>query len=253
MNQDYSMRKGYVYILINPAFPSYVKIGKTTKDPEVRAKEISSGIGVPAKYEVAWDALVTDCDQVERIVHQKLAHVRSTKDREFFAIQLKEAIPLLSGIVVPFICNEKPEISENEVEAASEMVYKPCGRAFFVYYVAMALCFLGPRLNPEVGFPVWLGTVLGLIVVAAVVYMKWGQEYRLTPLGVEKAIRWPSPQRQVISWANLGEVKVARGLTQTLLQVGNLILKDKSGGPEMFWFGLANPKEVKEEMERRRP
>jgi hypothetical protein len=117
----------------------------------------------------------------------------------------------------------------------------------------MALCFLGPRLNPKVGLPVWLGTVLGLIVAAAVVYMKWGQEYRLTPLGVEKAIRWPSPQRQVISWANLGEVKVARGLTQTLLQVGNLILKDKSGGPEMFWFGLANPKEVKEEMERRRP
>jgi hypothetical protein len=46
---------------------------------------------------------------------------------------------------------------------------------------------------------------------------------------------------------------VRRGLTQTLLQVGNLLIKDVSGGPEMFWFGLANPKEVKEEIERRRP
>jgi hypothetical protein len=142
---------------------------------------------------------------------------------------------------------------EADSATAGERAYTPCGRAFLVYYVAMALCFLGPRLNPEVGVPVWLGTVLGLMVVAVVVYMKWGQEYRLTPQGVVKLIRWPSPQRQEISWANLGEVVVVRGLTQSLLQVGNLILKDKSGGPEMFWFGLANPKEVKAEIGRRRP
>jgi hypothetical protein len=135
----------------------------------------------------------------------------------------------------------------------AEKIYTPCARAFLVYYVAMAICFLGPRINPEAGLPVWLGTVLGVIVAAVVVYMKWGQEYRLTPQGVVKFIRWPAPQHQVISWANLGEVTAVRGLTQTLLQVGNLILKDKSGGPEMFWFGLAHPKEVREEVERRRP
>jgi hypothetical protein len=137
--------------------------------------------------------------------------------------------------------------------AAAELIFTPCGRAFFVYYVAMALCFLGPRINPDVGLPVWLGTVLGLILVAAVVYMKWGQEYRITSQGVVKISRWPSPRRQEISWTGLGEVLVRRGLTQTLLQVGNLLIKDVSGGPEMFWFGLANPKEVKEEIERRRP
>ncbi|OGR06807.1 MAG: hypothetical protein A3K23_02075 [Desulfobacca sp. RBG_16_58_9] len=137
--------------------------------------------------------------------------------------------------------------------APPELVYTPSGRAFFVYYVAMALCFLGPRINPDVGLPVWLGTVLGLILVAAVVYLKWGQEYRITSQGVVKISRWPSPRRQEISWTGLGEVLVRRGLTQTLLQVGNLLIKDASGGPEMFWFGLANPKEVKEEIERRRP
>ena len=137
--------------------------------------------------------------------------------------------------------------------AAAELIFAPCGRAFFVYYVAMALCFLGPRINPDVGLPVWLGTVLGLILVSAVIYMKWGQEYRITSQGVVKIIRWPSPRRQEISWASLGEVLVRRGLTQTLLQVGNLLIQDASGGPVMFWFGLANPKEVKEEIERRRP
>lgn len=137
--------------------------------------------------------------------------------------------------------------------AAAELIFTPCGRAFFVYYVAMALCFLGPRINPDLGVPIWLGTALGLLLVAVVVYMKWGQEYHITSQGVVKIIRWPSPQRQEISWASLGEVLVRRGLTQTMLQVGNLLIKDASGGPVMFWFGLANPKEVKEEIERRRP
>jgi hypothetical protein len=135
----------------------------------------------------------------------------------------------------------------------SEVVHTPCPRAFLVYYVAIALCFLGPSINPEVGVPVWLGVVLGCIVAAVVVYMKWGQEYRITPQGVAKLVRWPAPQRQEIPWANLGEIRVVRGLTQSLLRVGNLIFKDDSGGPEMFWFGLANPGEIKAELERRRP
>jgi hypothetical protein len=140
-----------------------------------------------------------------------------------------------------------------EKALTAEKSFTPCGRAFLVYYVAIALCFLGPSINPEVGVPVWLGVVLGCIVAAVVVYMKLGQEYRLTPQGPAKLVRWPAPQRQEIAWANLGEIRVVRGLTQSLLRVGNLILKDNSGGPEMFWFGLANPQEVKEEMERRRP
>jgi hypothetical protein len=131
--------------------------------------------------------------------------------------------------------------------------FRPCGRAFLVYYVAIAICFLGPRINPAVGLPVWLGTVLGLIVLAAVVYMKFGQEYRVTSRGVVKVIRWPAPREQVIAWGNLGEVQLLRGLTQTILRVGNLLIKDLSGGPEMFWFGLADPKEVKALIEGKRP
>ena len=58
----------------------------------------------------------------------------------------------------------------NEIPTSGDLVFKPCARAFFVYYVAMALVFFGPRINPEVGLPVWLGTVLGVIVLAAVIY-----------------------------------------------------------------------------------
>ena len=141
----------------------------------------------------------------------------------------------------------------NEISTSGDLVFKPCGRAFFVYYVALALVVLGPRLNPEVGLPVWLGTLLGLIVLAAVIYQKYGQEYRVTSRGVAKVRRWPSPREQEIAWENLGEVLVLRGLTQTVLQVGNLACRDKTGGPEMFWYGLLNPKDVKDLIDGKRP
>jgi hypothetical protein len=144
-------------------------------------------------------------------------------------------------------------MTENEISTSGELVFKPCGRAFFVYFVAMALVILGPRLNPAVGLPIWLGTLLGLIVLAAVLYQKYGTEYRVTSRGVVRVWRWPSPREQEIAWENLGEVLVLRGLTQTVLQVGNLAFRDKAGGPEMFWYGLLNPKDVKDLIDGKRP
>ncbi|MBU4233806.1 MAG: hypothetical protein KKD99_08745 [Proteobacteria bacterium] len=144
-------------------------------------------------------------------------------------------------------------MAENDIPASGDLVFKPSARAFFVHYVAMFLVFVGPRLNPAVGLPVWLGTLLGLIVLAAVIYQKYGQEYQVTSRGVAKVIRWPSPRRQEIAWENLEEILVLRGLTQTILQVGNLAFRDKAGGPEMFWYGLLNPKDVKDLIDRKRP
>ena len=141
----------------------------------------------------------------------------------------------------------------NEIPASGDLVFKPSARAFFVHYVAMALVFLGPRLNPAVGLPVWLGTLLGLIVLAAVIYQKYGQEYRVTSRGVVRVWRWPSPREQEIAWENLGEILVLRGLTQTILQVGNLAFRDKAGERKMFWYGLLNPKDVKDLIDRKRP
>ena len=141
----------------------------------------------------------------------------------------------------------------NEISTSGDLVFRPSARAFFVHYVAMALVFFGPRFNPAVGLPVWLGTLLGFIVLAAVIYQKYGQEYRVTSLGVVRVWRWPSPREQEIAWENLEEILVLRGLTQTILQVGNLAFRDKAGGPEMFWYGLLNPKDVKELIDRKRP
>jgi hypothetical protein len=106
-------KKGYVYILVNPAFSGFVKVGRTTKEPETRARELSLGSGVPAPYAVAWEALVTDCEHVERLIHQQLAHARARNDREFFAIPLKKAIAVASKIIGPFSCETGEPIEED--------------------------------------------------------------------------------------------------------------------------------------------
>jgi hypothetical protein len=144
-------------------------------------------------------------------------------------------------------------MAANEISPAGDLVLKPCARAFFVYYVAMAVVFLGPRINPEAGLPVWLGTLLGFVVLAAMIYKQFGTEYHVSSRGVARVRRWPSPDRQEIAWENLGEILVLRGLTQSLLPVGNLGFTEKTGGAGMFWYGLPNPKDVKEMIERKRP
>ena len=71
--------QGYLYVLVNPAFRSnLLKIGKTTRTPSERAEEISLGTGVPLRFYVAYEALVSDCHSVERIVHDRLKSARST-------------------------------------------------------------------------------------------------------------------------------------------------------------------------------
>ncbi|MBA3390336.1 MAG: GIY-YIG nuclease family protein [Rubrobacter sp.] len=118
MKRETLGKTGYVCILINPTFPSYVKIGKTTKDPEVRARELSSGTGIPAPYGVAWDVFVSNCGEVERLVHQRLAHARARNDREFFAIPLRRAVSVLTEIAMPFECD--PELTYQAVGSEAD-------------------------------------------------------------------------------------------------------------------------------------
>ena len=96
-----------------------------------------------------------------------------------------------------------------------------------------------------------LGTVLGLIVLGAVVYQKYGSEYWVTSRG-GRGLAWPSPREQVIAWENWKEVW-ALEVDPDHAPGGNLAFRDKAGGPEMFWYGLLNPKDVKDLIDVKRP
>ena len=38
-NNDSMKEPGFIYILVNPSMDGFVKIGKTTREPEARAKD----------------------------------------------------------------------------------------------------------------------------------------------------------------------------------------------------------------------
>lgn len=92
--------------MINPAMRGLVKIGLTKRTSKARAKDLRS-TSVPDDFIVVYDELVTDCELVERRVHQRFADYRYQPDREFFQIPVRDAIRGLmeevSGFIVPRI------------------------------------------------------------------------------------------------------------------------------------------------------
>jgi len=83
--QNLSQSKaGYIYVLINPSMDGLVKIGKTSRDPKDRVKELGAVTGVPTPFILVFDAYVNDCDQAEKYIHARLKHKRVADNREFF-------------------------------------------------------------------------------------------------------------------------------------------------------------------------
>ena len=92
---------GYVYILVNPSMPGLVKIGKTSKHPSERARELQQ-TGIPTPFLVAYHAYVGDMDFVEREMHSRLSEYREASNREFFKIEPTTAIDELLAVVKEF-------------------------------------------------------------------------------------------------------------------------------------------------------
>ena len=56
---NHNLMEGSVYVLTNPAMPNMVKIGKTTRDVELRLADLYS-TGVPLPFECEYAAKVED-------------------------------------------------------------------------------------------------------------------------------------------------------------------------------------------------
>ncbi len=92
------MAPGYVYILINTSLDGMIKVGRTTRDPQERARELSRATGIPTPFRVAYECLVSDCERVESGLHARLSDFRVSKGREFFRYPLHLGIKLLEEL-----------------------------------------------------------------------------------------------------------------------------------------------------------
>ena len=82
-----------VYVLSNPAFDRYVKVGRTI-DLEQRLRQLDN-TSVPLPFRCEFAIEVDDEVEAERLVHQAFADVRVRSSREFFEIEPQRVIAAL--------------------------------------------------------------------------------------------------------------------------------------------------------------
>jgi hypothetical protein len=85
------MRKGYIYVLSNESMPGVVKIGKSTRGGKHRAREIYQ-TGVPTPFSLEFEMMFDDSDSGEVRVHDALSNERVSSTREFFKVEVRDAV-----------------------------------------------------------------------------------------------------------------------------------------------------------------
>lgn len=118
--------KGYVYILINPSYEGLVKIGKTTREPEGRVKELSAATGVATPFILVYKRLFQDCHTAESNIHKVLTDGghRVSESREFFRIDITDAINTLLELPDIAASTPTPVEAKKEVSLAESYFLK---------------------------------------------------------------------------------------------------------------------------------
>jgi len=131
-------KEGYVYVLSNPAMPGLVKIGRTTRHPTDRVRELNSASGVALPFKLEASIRTKYPNWTEKLLHQALDRYRLNHKREFFQLSADEAV---------VIC--KRCVSMSKSEFLKSVGYKPKSR----------------RPKKPVG---WLKMAVGIPVVALI-------------------------------------------------------------------------------------
>lgn len=111
------MKFGYVYALKNKSLKNnIIKIGETSRTPNIRAKEIYSGAtGVPEPFDVVYACSVCDCKLAEIKIHEILDSYRVNQKREFFAISMIIVKKFIKNLCVE-INKEYDKLGQYKVE-----------------------------------------------------------------------------------------------------------------------------------------
>lgn len=132
------MPSGVVYVLLNPSMPGLVKIGRTKRSAEERARRLRT-TGVPSEFMVIYDVFVDDAAAVEQAIHQRLRQAR-VEGREFFRVSPKEAVRTLIEVAQPFA--RAAPTNGREVEVL-DYLRSSFGDIFHGDLEAVALAFSG--------------------------------------------------------------------------------------------------------------
>lgn len=87
--------KGWVYVISNKAMKGLIKVGHSTKDPELRAQELDH-TGSPHPYMVEYEMLIQEPYRVEQAVHKVLSKFHEGK--EWFRCTPEQAVAAIKQV-----------------------------------------------------------------------------------------------------------------------------------------------------------
>lgn len=90
--------KYWIYVLSNPSMPGLLKIGYTKNTPEERAQQLSNATGVATPFVVEYGFRCHEGQFLEEEIHARLDSYRVANNREFFMIELHEAIGAITEL-----------------------------------------------------------------------------------------------------------------------------------------------------------
>ena len=104
---------GYIYIATSPGLKlGLIKIGITNLEPDERMKSLSKSTSIPANFELRYSKKVQKVRLIESRVHSKLSNYRFRLNKEFFEIDIDNAIQVIERI---------SELTKHESEIATEI------------------------------------------------------------------------------------------------------------------------------------
>ena len=92
------MNEGYIYIISNPHYKGFLKIGRATN---TKSRLGNYQTASPKRdYKIEHKVLLPDCISGEKLVHEKLKMFALSKRNEWFEIDLQIAINMVDSLLI---------------------------------------------------------------------------------------------------------------------------------------------------------
>lgn len=110
-----------VYILTNPCFPDWIKIGRC-KDLKKRVSSLSNNTAVPLPFDVFYACTVPDSKKVESKLFDIFAPHRISAKREFFSCDPEQVVKVLDLVKIEDVEVLTGNDDEEELLAGAKLI-----------------------------------------------------------------------------------------------------------------------------------
>lgn len=138
-------KAGWVYAVSNESMPGILKIGRTSREPEARLREMNSRTETPTPFRLEAVVRSANAAWTERAIHERLNGVRVNERREFFRLTPASALAAMMAVA-----------KEQRQIAFDRGSWKGAPPALGALLMAVIMIPVVGAIEPRL-LPVWLG------------------------------------------------------------------------------------------------